>query len=125
MRRSGQPSLPSAMTCCLFDSFKTLLMPTQPTKASSGFNVRNVVTVGRFSGDYHWPLLGDYRGTHQTLSERHGTIRSGKQRVESVARGEPAHKSDLGTSDEETPRNPWVTSPLSRVYVLDSRHIGR
>src|SRR5437773_10695725 len=24
--------------------------------------VRNVVTIGRFSGDYHWPVLGDYRG---------------------------------------------------------------
>src|ERR1700677_5107115 len=25
MRRSGQPSLPSAITCCRFSSFKTLL----------------------------------------------------------------------------------------------------
>src|SRR5437870_3144699 len=67
MRRNGQPSLPSAMTCGFFDSFKTLLMPTEPTGASIGIYVRNVVTVGRFSGDYHWPVLGDYRGGRAAL----------------------------------------------------------
>src|SRR5207244_3717789 len=39
MRRNGQPSLPSAMTCCFFDSFKTLLMPTEPIGASIGVYV--------------------------------------------------------------------------------------
>jgi hypothetical protein len=31
MRRSVQPSFPSAITCCFFSSFKTLLMPTEGT----------------------------------------------------------------------------------------------
>src|SRR5881628_334840 len=56
MRRSGQPSLPSAMTCCLFDSFKTLLMPTQPTRlhrdSMSGTSLPlagfQVIIIGRF-----------------------------------------------------------------------------
>src|SRR5207247_6290499 len=56
MRRSGQPSLPSAMTCCFFDSFKTLLMPTQPTRlhrdSMSGTSLPlagfQVIIIGRF-----------------------------------------------------------------------------
>src|SRR5262249_35866100 len=32
MRRSVQPSFPSAITCCFFSSFKTLLMPTEPIR---------------------------------------------------------------------------------------------
>ena len=27
-------------------------------------------TVGRFSGDYHWPVLGDYRGWHLSYTHR-------------------------------------------------------
>src|SRR6267142_3549402 len=56
MRRSGQPSLPSAMTCCFFASFKTLLMPTEPIRSRrnqcpgrryplAGFEV---IIIGRF-----------------------------------------------------------------------------
>src|SRR5438128_1685298 len=75
MRRNGQPSLPSAMTCCFFDSFKTLLMPTEPTGASIGIYVRNVVTVGRFSGDYHWPVLGDYRGLKRLKNSERNSSR--------------------------------------------------
>src|SRR2546425_10197999 len=56
MRRSGQPSLPSAMTCCFFDSFNTLLMPTQPTRlhrdSMSGTSLPlagfQVIIIGRF-----------------------------------------------------------------------------
>jgi hypothetical protein len=64
MRRSDQPSRPRAKTCCFFSSFKTLAMPTEPTslrgiQASAGFNVPDATLVGRFSGDNHWPVLGD------------------------------------------------------------------
>ena len=55
MRRSDQPSRPSAMTCCFFSSLKTLLMPTErnPPRQSmsrtllslAGFQV---ITSGRF-----------------------------------------------------------------------------
>src|SRR5205809_1072659 len=63
MRRSGQPSLPSAMTCCFFDSFKTLLMPTQPTRlhrdSMSGTSLPlagfQVIIIGRF-----WVITEDH-----------------------------------------------------------------
>ncbi len=58
MRRSDQPSRPRAKTCCFFSSFKTLAMPTEPTSLR-GINVPDATLVGRFSGDNHWPVLGD------------------------------------------------------------------
>jgi hypothetical protein len=51
------PSFPSAMTCCFFSSLKTLLMLTEaigPLARVNGF------IVDRFSGDPHWPVLGDH-----------------------------------------------------------------
>ena len=41
MRRSDQPSRPSAMTCCFFSSLKTLLTSTEGNP-SVGFNVLDV-----------------------------------------------------------------------------------
>ncbi len=56
MRLSGQPSRPSAMTCCRFSSLKTLLTSMEGTPSI----VLNVlpVSIGRFSAVPHWPLLG-------------------------------------------------------------------
>src|SRR5713226_2488221 len=46
MRRKGHPSFPSAMTCCFFSSLKTLLMPTEPTRAPIGVNVPGFPMAG-------------------------------------------------------------------------------
>src|SRR3954463_6726584 len=62
MRRSGQPSRPSAMTCCRFSSLKTLLTSMEGTPSV----VLNVlpISIGRFSAVPHWPLLGVPRGDY-------------------------------------------------------------
>src|SRR3954447_12182917 len=60
MRLRDHPSRPSAMTCCFFSSLKTLLTLTEgipPSGLMSWFSS----FVGRFSGDYRWPVLGDCR----------------------------------------------------------------
>src|SRR4051812_24618980 len=56
MRRSGQPSRPSAMTCCRFSSLKTLLTSMEGNPSI----VLNVlpISIGRFSAVPHWPVLG-------------------------------------------------------------------
>ena len=56
MRRSGQPSRPSAMTCCRFSSLKTLLTSMEGNPSV----VLNVlpISIGRFSAVPHWPVLG-------------------------------------------------------------------
>jgi hypothetical protein len=59
MRRKGHPSRPRATTCCFFSSLKTLLIPTKATVPRAGINVPGLILVGRFSGDPHWPVLGD------------------------------------------------------------------
>src|SRR5271157_5200150 len=46
MRRKDHPSFPSAMTCCFFSSLKTLLMPTEPIRASVGVNVPGLSMAG-------------------------------------------------------------------------------
>jgi hypothetical protein len=58
MRRSDQPSRPSAKTCCFFSSFKTLAMPTEPTSLR-GIQCPGRYSRCRFSGDNQWPVLGD------------------------------------------------------------------
>jgi hypothetical protein len=58
IRRKGHPSFPSAMTCCFFSSLKTLLMLTEAIGPLARVNVPGFI-VGRFSGDHHWPVLGD------------------------------------------------------------------
>src|SRR5580658_1754113 len=64
MRRSDHPSCPSAMTCCFFPSLKTLLTLTEGNPHVRTMS-RISESVGRFSGDHHWPVLGDPRGgTH-------------------------------------------------------------
>src|SRR6185437_11820328 len=60
MRRSGQPSRPSAITCCRFSSLKTLLTSMEGNPSI----VLNVlpISIGRFSAVPHWPVLGVPRG---------------------------------------------------------------
>jgi hypothetical protein len=57
IRRKVHPSRPSASTCCLFSSLKTLLIPTEATKPLVGVNVPDdyfcmagfeVIMYGRF-----------------------------------------------------------------------------
>ena len=76
---SGHPSRPSAMTCCFFSSLKTLLMPTEATCLPPESMSRALILVGRFSGDPHWPVLGDrcrvpmhseFRRTMEAISSR-------------------------------------------------------
>src|SRR5437899_273749 len=63
MRRSDHPSRPKAMTCCFFSSFKTLLTSTEGIALASTQRPECWLIVGRFSGDYAWPVLGDHRGS--------------------------------------------------------------
>jgi hypothetical protein len=58
MCRKDHPSFPSAVTCCLCSSLKTLLMPSEPIRAPIGVNVPSFC-YGRFSGDLIWPDLAD------------------------------------------------------------------
>jgi hypothetical protein len=58
MRRKDHPSFPSAITCCLCSSLKTLLMPREPIRAPIGVNVPSFC-YGRFSSDLIWPDLAD------------------------------------------------------------------
>jgi hypothetical protein len=60
--RNDQPSRPKAKTCCLFSSLKTLAIPAEGANPRTGVNVPESVSVGRFSGDHHWPVLGDHWG---------------------------------------------------------------
>src|SRR5258706_15565176 len=62
MRRSDHPSRPKATTCCFFSSFKTLLTTTGGIALASTQRPECWIIVGRFSGDYVWPVLGDHRG---------------------------------------------------------------
>src|SRR5262245_40013319 len=63
MRRSDHPNRPKALTCCFFDSFKTLLTSTEGTPSRQSQRPECWFIVGRFSGDYLWPVLGDHRGS--------------------------------------------------------------
>jgi len=53
---------PVAKTCCFLSSLKTLAMPTEGTSPRAGVNVPEVISVGRFSGDHQWSVLGDRWG---------------------------------------------------------------
>src|SRR5579863_827117 len=59
MRRSVQPSRPSAKTCCFFSSLQTLAIAAEAITPHAVVNVPEGVSVGRFAGDHHWPVLGD------------------------------------------------------------------
>jgi hypothetical protein len=54
----GHPSLPSAITCCFFSSLKASLILIKAIGPLVRVNVPGLI-VGRFSGDPHWPVLGD------------------------------------------------------------------
>ena len=57
---SSRPdSLSSAEEISFFSSLKTLLMLTEAIGPLVRVNVPGF-TVGRFSGDPHWPVLGDH-----------------------------------------------------------------
>jgi predicted glycogen debranching enzyme len=55
------------MICCFFSSFKTLLTVRGGYRPLFEFNVLPTATVGRFSGDHVWPLLGVHRGENATV----------------------------------------------------------
>src|SRR5215831_360702 len=81
MRRSDHPSRPNAMTCCLFSSLKTLLTSSEGIALALEVNVLNEVIVGRFSGDYVWPVLGDYRGPSHRAQELRASYESGNSKA--------------------------------------------
>ena len=62
IRRSDQPSRPSASTCCLLSSLKTLLIPAVDHALHRLVNVSAPTRGGRFSGVHQWPVLGVPRG---------------------------------------------------------------
>src|SRR5215218_3542409 len=66
IRRKDQPNWPSAMTWFFFSSLKTLLTLTESIPPDS--MSRSAVSIGRFSGDHHWPVLGDRRGVDKDQS---------------------------------------------------------
>jgi hypothetical protein len=49
------------MTCFFFSSFKTLLTLTEGNSSRQS-QCPDYFLIGRFSGDHHWPVLGDRRG---------------------------------------------------------------
>src|SRR5690606_10829947 len=63
IRRSDQPSRPSASTVCFFSSRKTFTPGGGPRPAASRQRPGAVATTGRFSGVHHWPVLGVHRGS--------------------------------------------------------------
>ena len=56
MRRSDQPSRPSAMTCCFFSSLKTF---TRRRVNLTSPNVLDQLPLAGFQVIHHWPVLGD------------------------------------------------------------------
>src|SRR3970040_1408206 len=56
MLRNGQPSRPSAMTCCRLSSLKTLLTPMEGSPPSHSMSC--LVPIGRFLAVPHWPVFG-------------------------------------------------------------------
>src|SRR5881409_3993444 len=54
IRRSGQPSFPSAMTCCFFSSLKTLLMAA---RLSSPWLMSGASLLVGFQPAFIWPVL--------------------------------------------------------------------
>jgi hypothetical protein len=62
MDLSEKPRSPSATTCCLLSSLKTLLIPVQKHSVSAPVNVPGAMRGGRFSGVHQWPVLGVHRG---------------------------------------------------------------
>jgi hypothetical protein len=67
MRRSDQPSPPSARICCCRCSSKTSLMTATEPSAPPVVNVSVATRGGRFSGVDRWPVLGVYRGFSASL----------------------------------------------------------
>ena len=64
IRRSDHPSRPSAITCSLLSLLKALLTLTEGIPPPGSMS-RIRLPIGRFSGDYRWPVLGDSRGSEQ------------------------------------------------------------
>ena len=67
MRRSDQPSRPSATTCCRFSSLKTLAIPRRRSVVDDAY-VPRATFSGRFSDDHRWPVLGDHRGQRSSTT---------------------------------------------------------
>jgi hypothetical protein len=70
--RRDQPNWPRAMTWFFFSSLKTLLTLTEGYPPPDSMS-RSAVSIGRFSGDHQWPVLGDRRGSrgsHQPAVNR-------------------------------------------------------
>ena len=59
LRQSCQPRRPKAKICCFLSSLKTLATAAEATTPLAGVNVPEIVSVGRFSCDNQWPVLGD------------------------------------------------------------------
>ena len=73
MRRSDHPNRPKAITCCFFDSFKTLLTSTEGTRPRVRVNVLSVglslagfqvITYGRFWVITEAPFYDDAQRLH-------------------------------------------------------------
>src|SRR5260221_6534393 len=68
MRRSDQPSRPSASTDCFLSSPKTLLIPAVNHVSHRLVNVSAANRGGRFSGVPQWPVLGVPRGVWMAIA---------------------------------------------------------
>ena len=89
MRRSDYPSRPRAKTCCFFSSFKTLAMPTEAYKPPPASMSQR--RCSRWSGDTHWPVLGDRASSAQGRICRPGSC--GSCRSSRVSRSRRASSS--------------------------------
>jgi hypothetical protein len=110
IRRRDQPNWPSAMTWFFFSSLKTLLTFTEAYPPPDSMS-RSAVSIGRFSGDHHWPVLGDRRGNSACLTGLPGRRREvrydlGRRRhaVRQVAAlvGHPEIGADISVTDAAT-----------------------
>jgi hypothetical protein len=82
MRRSDQPSRPSATICCCRCWSKTLLMTATEPSAPAVVNASVAMRGGRFSGVDRWPVSSVYRGFTRVSNRQLASSAARRQRVE-------------------------------------------
>jgi transposase len=79
-------------------------------------------SVGRFSGDNHWPVLGDYRGLHSWIK------RAQNAGIHAMTRFIRTLKQDL-SAVEAAVTEPWSNGPveghINRLKTLKRQMYGR
>src|SRR5437870_2401668 len=127
MRRSVQPNIPNAMTCCFFDSFKTLLMPTEPTR-SVAINVSKrllplagfqVIIIGRF-----WVITEGQIDLRKLIHRDEQSLRAHEHPVGAVSFSPSGERIAIlvGVHPKENPKEKGYRSDL---VVVDANHLDQ